>query len=253
MKSKDDKVWYFTIVKNKALKDNRLDTYDKLTYVILSKFTNTKTAQCYPSLKTLKQLVSCSKPRLIKSLNNLIKIGYIRKERRRSEWGATSNLYAILDINKSSLKSNFDLLEGVKEKNRGGKVDLPKKELINNYNNKYISQLELDYQTIANYILKQTENDSLTKLELLKDDLKNYEANVIKKAVKLALASQHNKDNSKINIYSYQFIRSFIDQAENLLKGGQDDGEGDSIISPREQRWLKDPELKEYELSEIEL
>lgn len=253
MKIKDNNPWYFTIVKNKALEDNRLDTYDKLTYVILSKFTNIKTNQCYPSLKTLKKLVRCSKPRLIKSLNNLIKRGYIRKERRQTEYGDTSNLYTILDLNQSGFKSNFDLLEGVKEKNRGSKRDLSKKEPINNYNNKYTPQLELEYQTIAAYILKQTANKSLTKLELLKDDLKNYEANVIKKAVKLALASQHNKDNSKINIYSYQFIRSFIDQAENLLKGGQDDGEGDSIISPREQRWLKDPELKEYELSEIEL
>jgi hypothetical protein len=242
---KENKSWYFTMVKNRPLEDDKLDTYDKLTYVILCKFANLKSGQCYPSLNTLKNLVSCSKPRLIKSLKNLTEIGYIRKERRRTKSGDISNIYTIIEPKASNSKTH-----GVKEEDRGGKADLPKQELINKYNT-YNSQATKEYDAIKNYILDSIESNSLTKIKMLKDDLENYDTKVIKKALKLAISSQQQQGKTKASIYSYQFIRSFITKADSLLKGGSDNGEGSSLIP--QQRFFRDTEFTEYELSEIEL
>ena len=85
----------FTMVDDDMIEDTRLDVYEKMTYICLCKFAN-KEMQCYPSLNTLKTLVGCSRRKLIQSLDRLIELGYIGKERRmKDDKEYASNLYTL--------------------------------------------------------------------------------------------------------------------------------------------------------------
>lgn len=95
----DQRGWHFTIIENSILESENLNTYDKLTYIILARFANKNAKTCYPSLNLLCKYVGCSRPTVIKSLKKLEELKLIEIQNRDTEKeGHISNIYVLLDV-----------------------------------------------------------------------------------------------------------------------------------------------------------
>lgn len=141
-------------------------------YVVLCRYCNPGTT-AYPSYSRIAEKAGCCRPTAIKAVERLIKIGLLKKTRRRADKDKMeSNLYEVNhnikglylmlapdndDINPDNDEINPDILEGgkahllplVKEIYRGGKRDCLDKELpIKNYSYK-----ELNIGSIENTLL----------------------------------------------------------------------------------------------------
>lgn len=122
----------FTIVKNTLLEDTNLTVYDKLVYVILNKFANNKTRQCYPSMNTISKYVGASRPTISKSIKRLEELNYIKVD-KTVKGTKTFNLYTILDgLNEVNIgDSDVNDVYTCKEHLHGDVNDV-----YTNYNNK---------------------------------------------------------------------------------------------------------------------
>ena len=157
----------FTMVDDDMIEDTRLDVYEKMTYICLCKFAN-KEMQCYPSLNTLKTLVVCSRRKLILSLDRLIELGYIGKERRmKDDKEYASNLYTLYgkqpEAKISSIGSAPHAPGVVHQSNHPSAPDAPELYSLN-YN-----QNELDLSTNS----KMEEAATLKTKEGSKPDIAN--------------------------------------------------------------------------------
>lgn len=89
----------FIMVYQDFLESDLLDNhYQKLVYVYLKKFANSKN-QCFPSIKTLSKLTKISVNKVKQTLAELEQKGVISKENRtRPDGGKSSNLYTLYDL-----------------------------------------------------------------------------------------------------------------------------------------------------------
>ena len=87
----------FTIVNNEIFKNDELDIYDKMIYVVLSKFAGKKSRSCYPSLDTIAKYADCSVSRVSKSVGKLEKCGFIQIIRKSGKYQKqyASSLYIL--------------------------------------------------------------------------------------------------------------------------------------------------------------
>jgi len=152
----EEKSWYFFRYQELIIIDKNLDAYDKTTYGAICKFADSNTGKSYPSLNTLQELASCSRPRLIKSIDNLVKAGYIKREKRLKKsksGGHKSNIYTVIDLSYISnakayaKKNNNDkMLKVINDRLK--KYPIPTEEEIIEIRHKYqkneSSQKELD-------------------------------------------------------------------------------------------------------------
>ena len=122
------------------LATKHLTVEEKMVYVVLKSFVNFRydEGQVYPSMDTICQLTSMSRPRVTRTITSLIKKGVVKKERR----GLTkSNLYTLYDNpsmwaadtleemhNASEYKIPFSTQELLDELKRRGIVQETKKE-----------------------------------------------------------------------------------------------------------------------------
>lgn len=95
---KDKRDWHFTIVDNSVVFCSSIGTYEKLTYMVLCAYANVKTGECYPSIKTISELISASENTVRKSLKGLQEKKLISITTRKSGTLNQSNLYTILEI-----------------------------------------------------------------------------------------------------------------------------------------------------------
>lgn len=146
----------FTIIDNSVLESTQLDAYEKLTYILLCKFSNHELQACFPSLNTLMNLVGCSKPKIIKCLKKLEEMKYIEIEHRRKGNENISNLYYLIDIEEITDKrsSNLGLPPSSNRDLPGSKLGLPELDTINNTNN--INQIDFEkIDDLINYYSKK--------------------------------------------------------------------------------------------------
>lgn len=124
--------WPVTMVYNTALIDFDLNTYDKLTYVMLCKYANVKTKECWPSYSTLQDLVGCSRAKVAQSLKRLEELGYITKKKTDGK----SNIYK---INEKRTSSPHELVK--KETSSPGELGSSPHELglVHQVNSNYIN------------------------------------------------------------------------------------------------------------------
>lgn len=116
MTLKDRRKYGFFMIDNEVADDVRITHKEMAVYMVLCRHLNQETGSCFPSLPTIGKKTGMSKNTVIKSLNTLIDIGYVTKEKRSSkEQGDMSNVYYINDVHK--------LNGGVQEMNRGGSGD----------------------------------------------------------------------------------------------------------------------------------
>lgn len=91
----------FAMVTKTVLKDTTIKASDKAVYSILCMYADNNTSDCYPSRETIIKEAGVSDNTLRKSIRKLKEKGYIGVERRASRYGRASNLYTLLDAEKS--------------------------------------------------------------------------------------------------------------------------------------------------------
>jgi len=90
-----DSKWHFTLIENSVIEDERLLPSEKLVYIVLSKFASRERC-CFPSLSTIAKLSGYSKSTVVRAINRLCHLGYLRKERRKDEIrGNISTFYTL--------------------------------------------------------------------------------------------------------------------------------------------------------------
>jgi len=91
----------FCILSNRVIDDDRLSANAKLTYMILCRYANTDTGECFPAQSTIATKAGIARSSVQSGIEELISLGYMSKEVRKRGDGSqkfTSNLYTVLDF-----------------------------------------------------------------------------------------------------------------------------------------------------------
>ena len=109
-----DSKWHFTIVENVVIEDERLLPSEKLVYIVLSKFASQERC-CFPSLSTISKLSGYSKSTVVRAINRLCRLGYLRKERRKDEVKGNISTFYTLTLPEDTSLPNAPLPEEAPE------------------------------------------------------------------------------------------------------------------------------------------
>ncbi len=123
--------WTFTTVDNTVITDPELSTVQKMVFVALCHFANSRGESAYPSYATIARIASCSRRAAITAIGELLKRGYLSKASRANENGATSNLYTIENKRDIAPPSEPDALGVVNEVHWGGERGAPEGDPFN--------------------------------------------------------------------------------------------------------------------------
>ena len=80
-----------------VIMDEKLDVYEKMTYVALCKFAD-RDGKCFPRLQLLSALVGCSRTKLRQSLKRLAELKYIKITARKRNDRQRSNIYTLCPL-----------------------------------------------------------------------------------------------------------------------------------------------------------
>ncbi len=110
----------FIIIYHDFLESDLLTTYQKIVFIALKKFANSKN-QCFPSLRKLADITQMSKRKVQDTLKELEEKHIISIENRsKTDGGNTSNLYTLYDFkevwNVSSSEKLTTIIEEIEEK-----------------------------------------------------------------------------------------------------------------------------------------
>lgn len=94
----------FCIVSNKVIDDQRLSSYAKLTYLILCRYANTESGECFPAQTTIAKKSGISRRSVQRGLEELVEFQYLTVTPRKRLDGSekyTSNLYLLTDFDET--------------------------------------------------------------------------------------------------------------------------------------------------------
>ena len=96
----DGRNFNFTLIENELIDDiEKFDKNDLLCYMVLWRYANNSTGECYPSYKTIAEKMRVGVSTAMKAIKSLESKGVIEISSRKNETGGdTSNLYTIKDI-----------------------------------------------------------------------------------------------------------------------------------------------------------
>ena len=96
----DGRNFNFTLIEHELIDDiEKFDKNDLLCYMVLCRYANNSTGECYPSYKTIAEKMRVGVSTAIKAIKSLESKGVIEISSRKNETGGdTSNLYTIKDI-----------------------------------------------------------------------------------------------------------------------------------------------------------
>ena len=158
----DGRNFNFTLIENELIDDiEKFDKNDLLCYMVLCRYANNSTGECYPSYKTIAEKMRVGVSTAMKAIKSLESKGVIEISSRKNETGGdTSNLYTIKDI-----KQYYEN----KKAPTGGTVEAqnPKKQIDNNIipqNTKKDSYKKKENKVIHNKFNDGT-NNNFTKYE----------------------------------------------------------------------------------------
>lgn len=97
-KVQDKREWHLTIIDNAVLFSSKLTIYEKMVYSILGAYANSKTGECFPSVKTIARLSGISDNTARKALKGLEEKKLITIENRKTGEFNSSNLYTLVDL-----------------------------------------------------------------------------------------------------------------------------------------------------------
>ena len=164
---RDGRRFNFTIIENDIIDDiERFDKNDLLCYMVLCRFANNETGECYPSYKTIAEKMRVGVSTAIKAVKSLIDKGVVEVQQRKNENGGdTSNLYTIVNINKDNENKKASTVppvkadkENIKTNNsipQNDKKYASKKEENKVLNNKHNNTVK---NTFTEYEAKELEN-----------------------------------------------------------------------------------------------
>ncbi|HXL02578.1 MAG TPA: helix-turn-helix domain-containing protein [Candidatus Atribacteria bacterium] len=109
-----DSKWHFTLIENSVIEDERLLPSEKLVYIVLSKFASRERC-CFPSLSTIAKLSGYSKSTVVRAINRLCHLGYLRKERRKDEIRGNISTFYTLTLPEDTSLPNAPLPEEAPE------------------------------------------------------------------------------------------------------------------------------------------
>ena len=104
----DGRKFDFTLIENDLIDDiERFDKNDLICYMVLCRYANNSTGECYPSYKTIAEKMRVGVSTAIKAIKSLESKGVIKIHSRKNENGGdTSNLYVIQNINDENKKAS---------------------------------------------------------------------------------------------------------------------------------------------------
>lgn len=158
----DGRKFNFTIIENEIIDDiERFDKNDLLCYMVLCRFANNETGECYPSYKTIAEKMRVGVSTAIKAIKSLESKGAIKIHSRKNENGGdTSNLYVIQNINDENKKAST--VPPVKAENKNIKDN----NSIHKNKKKYTKNIK---ENNGNKVLHNKHNDSVN------NNFTNYE------------------------------------------------------------------------------
>lgn len=158
----DGRKFNFTIIENEIIDDiERFDKNDLLCYMVLCRFANNETGECYPSYKTIAEKMRVGVSTAIKTIKSLESKGAIKIHSRKNENGGdTSNLYVIQNINDENKKAST--VPPVKAENKNIKDN----NSIHKNKKKYTKNIK---ENNGNKVLHNKHNDSVN------NNFTNYE------------------------------------------------------------------------------
>lgn len=158
----DGRKFNFTIIENEIIDDiERFDKNDLLCYMVLCRFANNETGECYPSYKTIAEKMRVGVSTAIKAIKSLESKGAIKIHSRKNENGGdTSNLYVIQNINDENKKAST--VPPVKAENKNIKDN----NSIHKNEKKYTKNIK---ENNGNKVLHNKHNDSVN------NNFTNYE------------------------------------------------------------------------------
>ena len=158
----DGRKFNFTIIENEIIDDiERFDKNDLLCYMVLCRFANNETGECYPSYKTIAEKMRVGVSTAIKAIKSLESKGAIKIHSRKNENGGdTSNLYVIQNINDENKKAST--VPPVKAENE----NIQSNNSIHKNKKKYTKNIK---ENNGNKVLNNKHNDSVN------NNFTNYE------------------------------------------------------------------------------
>lgn len=159
---RDGRRFNFTIIENEIIDDiERFDKNDLLCYMVLCRFANNETGECYPSYKTIAEKMRVGVSTAIKAIKSLESKGAIKIHSRKNENGGdTSNLYVIQNINDENKKAST--VPPVKAENE----NIQSNNSIHKNKKKYTKNIK---ENNGNKVLHNKHNDSVN------NNFTNYE------------------------------------------------------------------------------
>ena len=161
----DGRNFNFTLIENELIDDiEKFDKNDLLCYMVLCRYANNSTGECYPSYKTIAEKMRVGVSTAMKAIKSLESKGVIEISSRKNETGGdTSNLYTIKDI-KQYYENKKAPTGGTVEadKNHKNKIDnniIPQNTKKDSYKNK-----ESEIKVVDNKFNNGT-NNTFTKYE----------------------------------------------------------------------------------------
>ena len=150
----DGRKFNFTIIENEIIDDiERFDKNDLLCYMVLCRFANNETGECYPSYKTIAEKMRVGVSTAIKAIKSLESKGAIKIHSRKNENGGdTSNLYVIQNINDENKKAST--VPPVK----ADKENIKSNNSIHKNKKKYTKNIK---ENNGNKVLKNKHNDTV--------------------------------------------------------------------------------------------
>lgn len=120
----------------------KIGVYGIAMYSLIARYANQNGESAFPSYRTITRKLCISRPKAIETINLLVSLNLITKEKRYDSAGdSTSNLYALVDLGSGKrglLPSNCNLPPGkpdlpqvVNVAYQGGKRGLPDQDVVN--------------------------------------------------------------------------------------------------------------------------
>lgn len=183
----DGRKFDFTLIENDLIDDiERFDKNDLLCYMVLCRYANNSTGECYPSYKTIAEKMRVGVSTAIKAIKSLESKGVVKIHSRKNENGGdTSNLYVIQNINdenkkastvppvkadKENIKSNNSIHKNEKKYTKNIKENNGNKVLHNKHNDSVNNNF-------ANYGEKELESMLREKQKEKFGDVQSFEFN----------------------------------------------------------------------------
>jgi len=184
-KLKDGRKHGFYIIDNDIIDKygEAIGVYGVAIYNLIARYASGKNEGAFPSYQTIADKLGISRPKAVTTINQLVELGLIKKEKRIDSAGdMTSNVYTLVDLgggkpdllpSKQDLPPSYpDLLQVVNDVNQGSKPDLPYQYKDNNTKTKKNSASRQSSKTTDEVLQKTEELDP--QKELVKQILAAY-------------------------------------------------------------------------------